>query len=149
MKIEVNISKTHFFVLLGIVLLLGGIFMVYAFGGNNPSIMGHSVGEIDWSQPITSDVAINGNLVVSGPVLIQGRQPFTQSTIVSSAWSGPPPDIIAACPVGYQLIGGTCDWIDTDTRWSDARSYPDGNGWHCQSIDGTRTARAHAFCLAP
>lgn len=54
MKIEVNLTKTKFFILLGAILLLAGIFVVYAFGGSQPSIVGHSVGEIDWSSLIQS-----------------------------------------------------------------------------------------------
>ena len=47
MKIEVNIEKRYFFVIIGAILLLGGVIFVYAYGGNNPSVIGHSLGEID------------------------------------------------------------------------------------------------------
>ena len=66
MKIEVNITKAKFFVLLGAILLFGIVGVVYAFGTGNPSNFGHSVSEIDWSQPIQSDVSINGILAVGG-----------------------------------------------------------------------------------
>ena len=55
-------------------------------------------------------------------------------------------NVIAVCPAGSTVVGGACDWDDFDAAWSDARSYPDGNGWHCQSTDGSRRVRAHAFC---
>ena len=53
-----------FSVILGVVI---GIFIVNAFGTNNPSNFGHSVGEMDWSQPIP------GNLLVSGEVSVNGQ----------------------------------------------------------------------------
>jgi len=59
MKIEVNIGKRHFFVLLGVVLLVSGGFFAYAFGGSSPSVMGHSVGEIDWGEGIPGSLGIN------------------------------------------------------------------------------------------
>jgi len=52
MEIKINIEKRHFFVLAGSVLILWILVFVIAFGTNNPSNFGHSVGEIDWSQPI-------------------------------------------------------------------------------------------------
>jgi hypothetical protein len=47
MKIEVNINKTYFFVLLGVILIGFGFFFVFAYGGNNPQLVGHSAGEIN------------------------------------------------------------------------------------------------------
>lgn len=67
--------------------------------------------------------------------------------IVTTGWSESPPSITATCPSGYIVIGGNCDWKDWDAAWSDARSYQSGNGWLCSSTDGSRTARAHAFCF--
>ncbi len=66
MKIEVSISKRHFAIILAAILALGVFGLVYAFGTNNPSSFGHSVGEVDWSQPIESDVSINGILSIGG-----------------------------------------------------------------------------------
>jgi len=64
MKIEVNIEKKHFIVLLSAIVILAGIFTVYAFNssgtGGVPATMGHSVDEIDWSK------AISGNITSSG-----------------------------------------------------------------------------------
>lgn len=49
MKIEVNVEKRYFLIILGIIfLLIGGL--VYAFGGSEPSVMGHNVEEINWSN---------------------------------------------------------------------------------------------------
>ena len=68
MKIEVNISKTHFFILLGAVLLLGIIVVVGAFNTNTPSSFGHSVGEINWNDPIPQSISVNGNVDANGNV---------------------------------------------------------------------------------
>ncbi len=53
MRLEVNVTKTRFFVLLATILLLGGAIAVYAYNfdwrtqpTNNPSVMGHSPDEI-------------------------------------------------------------------------------------------------------
>jgi hypothetical protein len=51
MKIEVNISKGYFLLIIGLFcLLLGG--MVYAFGGTNPESVGHSAGEINFTGAV-------------------------------------------------------------------------------------------------
>src|SRR3989344_7009221 len=54
MKIEVNLNKKFFVFFFGVALIIGGIFLVNAFGTSTPSVFGHSVGELDWSQPIDS-----------------------------------------------------------------------------------------------
>jgi len=47
MKLEVNLSKKYFFILLGTILVLAGAIYGYAYGGNSPSVMGHSGWEIE------------------------------------------------------------------------------------------------------
>ena len=60
MKIEINITKTRFFILLGVIFLLGAGIFVYAYNANglggNPAVMGHSVDEIDWSANISKNL---------------------------------------------------------------------------------------------
>ena len=46
MRIEVNVRKRYFFIILGAILLLGIIGIGYAFGTNNPQVFGHSADEI-------------------------------------------------------------------------------------------------------
>jgi hypothetical protein len=41
------ISKNNVFVLVGLVILLGSIFAVYAYGTSNPVVFGHSAGELE------------------------------------------------------------------------------------------------------
>ena len=57
MKLEVNLSKKYFFILLGAILVLAGAIYGYAFGGSEPEIMGHSFGEIDF--PVGTIMAFN------------------------------------------------------------------------------------------
>lgn len=66
MRIEVNVTKKRFFVLLFAILLLGVVGVVYAFGTNNPSNFGHSVGEIDWEQEIPNSIKVKGLITVNG-----------------------------------------------------------------------------------
>ena len=49
MKIEINIEKKHLFVFIALSVLIIGIFFVIAYGGNNPSVVGHSIGELNLS----------------------------------------------------------------------------------------------------
>ena len=46
MKIEANINKKYFIILLGAILVLAGAIYGYAYNGNNPLVMGHSGEEI-------------------------------------------------------------------------------------------------------
>ena len=51
MKIEVNVRKRYFFLILGAILILGAVIGAYAFSANgvggNPAVFGHSAGEIE------------------------------------------------------------------------------------------------------
>jgi len=49
MKIEVNIEKKYFFIILGVILILGAGIFVYAYNSNPPvpSNFGHSINEVD------------------------------------------------------------------------------------------------------
>lgn len=66
MKIEVNIEKKYVFLILGVILLIGGAIFVYAYKANptatsgNPAVFGHSVDEIDWLQPIYGSPILGG-----------------------------------------------------------------------------------------
>jgi len=49
MKIELNLTKKRFFVLVGVILVLIGVFGVYAYNSvyGNPAVMGHSADELE------------------------------------------------------------------------------------------------------
>lgn len=52
MKIKINVEVKYVFVFFVLIVLLIGS-AVYAFGGNNPSVMGHGVGEINWGDTLS------------------------------------------------------------------------------------------------
>lgn len=51
MKIEVNINKSYFFVLLSTLVILAGIIITIAYGGSSPTTMGHSAEEVEGTVP--------------------------------------------------------------------------------------------------
>jgi len=61
-EIKIEIGKRELYLITSIMIFLIGAGYVIAYGGNQPSSMGHSPGEMDWSQPIPSDVSIDGTL---------------------------------------------------------------------------------------
>ncbi len=52
MKVVINIEKGRFYFIVGLLVLFGGMFAVSAFGGTEPSVIGHSAGEVDLSSGI-------------------------------------------------------------------------------------------------
>ncbi len=48
MKLEVNIDKKYLMIILGVIFLLAGS-VVYAYGGSQPSVVGHSAGEVEYT----------------------------------------------------------------------------------------------------
>ena len=60
--INIKIEKKDLWLLSAVIVFLLGVMYVVAYGGNQPSVMGHSVGEMDWIQPIPQDLAVNGSI---------------------------------------------------------------------------------------
>ena len=77
MKIEVNVDKRYFLILLGAVLLLGIVGIGYAFGGNSPSVVGHSVGEIDWNDQIQGDINVRDSVRLGSSLYVGGQRTIT------------------------------------------------------------------------
>ncbi len=46
MKFELTINKKHAYVLSSVLVLLVSLIAVYAFGGSNPTVLGHTAGEL-------------------------------------------------------------------------------------------------------
>jgi len=61
MKIEINIQNSHLLIILLFITAASAIGLVAAYGGSAPLTMGHSVGEMDWSQPIQSYISERHN----------------------------------------------------------------------------------------
>jgi hypothetical protein len=51
MKVTFNIKKRYAWAIIGLLVLFGGLFIVNAFGGNQPAVMGHSAGELEEADP--------------------------------------------------------------------------------------------------
>jgi len=65
MKIEVNIEKKYFFAIIGLLIIVAGIFLGYAYGGNNPQTIGHSAGEVM--------ISVNGTEMTLQNAITQGK----------------------------------------------------------------------------
>ena len=66
MKIEVNINKRYFIILISFIAILGVVLITNAFGGNDPGFAGHSLGELDFSQgQANSDLDLGGNNLIN------------------------------------------------------------------------------------
>lgn len=146
-NIRLNIEKGHVFLIVGAILLLAvAVIGVYAYNSSpaNPAVMGHSINEIDGIPTCVAGQALTKTATGWSCIASGGGSSFT---IVASAWTGwGGPDITENCPSGYNIIGGTCSWDDSDGAWGDALSFQNGNGWECKSWDGSRRAQAYAFC---
>ena len=106
MKIEVNITKTRFFIILGAILLLAvWVIGVYAYnadptlGLGNPPVMGHSVDEIDWNGNITRPIYAT-TLCLNGDC--------------RTSWSSTPSSPISVlpgttCPGGMTAVAIICE----------------------------------------
>jgi len=70
-KIVINLSDKLFYTLAVLGILIFASLGVYAFGGSTPTIMGHSVGEIDWSGVIqkikTNELCLGDNCKTDWP----------------------------------------------------------------------------------
>jgi len=70
MKIEVEITKTRFFFIIGVVAIVGAALFVQGYNTNNPSAMGHTVGEINWADSL-SQLNVAGATSLTGDVDIK------------------------------------------------------------------------------
>lgn len=102
MKIEVNINKTYFMFILGIIFLLAGG-LVYAYGTSNPSTFGHTTGEISgtltksscyWTSRSRCDSCTKTWTCGSGEIVDALRHQSTGETHVDYVW-------IRCCKIGF------------------------------------------------
>lgn len=70
MKITINIMKKHLYVTAILLAVFIGTLFVIAFGTSKPSVIGHSVGEIDWTVPISilkaNDIEVSQSIKLGG-----------------------------------------------------------------------------------
>jgi hypothetical protein len=54
MKIEIHIENKHVLIMLASIAIISGIGLVIAYGGSQPSLMGHTWGEVECNDCITA-----------------------------------------------------------------------------------------------
>ncbi len=73
-KIQINLRFNnrvlYSIIILGVLILI--TFGVWAFGGNNPSLVGHSAGELDLSAGVNGPVTFKGNVNFWKTVNVKG-----------------------------------------------------------------------------
>ncbi len=110
MKLEVNLSKKYFFILLGAILVLAGAIYGFAYGGSEPEVMGHSGGEIE--------VTINGET----KLLNEALENLANSSL-AFPYNCSPHDLGGTGgPTGNEhckSLGGFCGgmWLWSDFEW--------------------------------
>jgi hypothetical protein len=88
-KVELNFSnKTFYSILAVIVLIIAGV-GVYAFGTTNPSVLGHTLGEIrpPCSGILTSTGSDNTWNCINTPVTCTGNGKYLQYSSTTKTWS--------------------------------------------------------------
>jgi len=50
MKLTINIEKRYAYVILGFLIVTLGALLVYSYGGEQPNVVGHNIGEINWES---------------------------------------------------------------------------------------------------
>jgi hypothetical protein len=119
MKIEVNINKTYFMIILGVMFLLAGG-LVYAYGGSSPSVVGHSANEIE----------LPSNVCRSDGTGCPSTSSQSLSCTIRTCTGRDQDDCTVTCPSGYTMVGG-------EKRSSGGEAYFSGNSFVCKSISGT------------
>ena len=76
MELKVVIDKKFAFMIFGAILILAGAIYGYAFGGSEPGVMGHSLGELEGVQArVTGDCSAGSSIrviAVDGTVTCEG-----------------------------------------------------------------------------
>ena len=108
MKFTINIQKSHFYVLVALLVLAIGVVGVTAYGGNNPLNMGHSAGEIH--------VVVGGQTKTLQEFAdVVGAPHQLQLSVVTVTPTGSDPaheSFFARCPAGTVRVG--CSAITHD-----------------------------------
>ena len=99
MKLTINIKKKHFFGLLALGLIVLGVVGVIA---SNPSVFGHSTGEINWEGSIPK-LCLGGTCITSWAGL-GGGAAITEDLTVGGVKIVSVNGSNAACPNGFAIL---------------------------------------------
>ncbi len=132
-----------------LVLIMGSVATVFAYGGSNPAEVGHTLGEIADSTTLCRS---NG-LYCPDRTGTLSCTDETGSWDVSNADAGKTITSTIACETGYTVTGGGCEGAVTPGS-SGRYVYPEirltrksGNGWKCSAFgDKGDKVRAVARC---
>ena len=125
LQLNINVSNKMFytFIAIGVIILLA--WGVIAYGGSQPSVMGHSAGELDFSEGINSDLNVNGNIGATGTVRVgrytTANRPTCDANILGSFIFDTTVDKPYICAAsGWKPLDsdfdedGIVDWNDLD-----------------------------------
>lgn len=135
MKLELNLSKKHLsiaFMFLGILI---GTMIVLAYGGNEPTVMGHSSGEIDIATSLSGTIPLNQfESYLEGRLAIKCSYTSTTQTVFGGGYH----ELQYGCAdPKSKLTGGGCQFttVPANAQISTKRSEPywSGSGyiWIC------------------
>ena len=116
MKIEVNITKVRFFVLIGLVVLTIGIVGVIAYNsGQDPAVFGHSGEELEIS--INNQIKDIQQAIDDGDFLSDTNDCFLQIAGICPNNPNTPTGWSPNCPQGYVKKGGVDPMGGTGVNW--------------------------------
>lgn len=128
---QINIEKRHFYLLTAIFVFLVGVGFVVSYGGNQPTIMGHSGGEVmvniggvdkTLQQAINDgDFAVNGSWCgwYANTAGQTADSTFTGNEIpcvINGVSYSPNPASAVGCPPGFERVKVATYYISHDGR---------------------------------
>jgi len=150
MRVSFEIGERHFLFLVGILAVVSAIGIVTGYGGTDPDVVGHTLGEIgagtfsagDYVFP--DNLGVGGNLGVTGSIKLGdvSRSSWPVLTCMTKSESGGGE---IYCDEGWTMTGGGCVWrSDGNDRY--VYSHPYENGWRCLDYDGPVDSRYVRCC---
>jgi len=140
MKLKVSVTKRNFFMALVALFILGGSFVVFAFGGNNPVEFGHSGEEVE--------VLVGGGPAVDlNTIVASSSQGVLDCQLVSQDFGSGPfgsesfnLNSLDCSSLGseYNVMGGGCyDYLTTENAPYDGlyAFIVDHWGWACRGSE--------------
>jgi len=116
MKIEVNISKRYFIIILGAILLSVGIMVVIAYGsGGPPSVFGHSLEELEGVQQDIDHIACPAGQGITA-IAADGTKTCTYNLASSRIITGTECTLIC-CAANEKVVNVNVNWAQLDIEF--------------------------------
>lgn len=117
MKIEVNISKTYLFIIVGAILVLTGSIYVYAL---NPSLPWHEASQVKYNggDLVTKLVSLDNEMIINHPGggTVTLKEFIKLTTILSSPINVSPVKNDLKCPEGYAVYTTTIESSNSGSK---------------------------------